>query len=356
MSLLFSPIKLNGITLKNRILVSPMCQYSAEDGFANDWHLVHLGGRAVGGAALIISEATAVSPEGRISPQDLGIWKDEHIDKLRQITDFIHQQNAYAGIQLAHAGRKASTEPPWAGNKQVSAEHGGWHPVAPSAVPFHHSEIAPLGLDRSGIENVITDFKNAAKRAVAAGFDVIEIHAAHGYLLHQFLSPLSNRREDEYGGSFENRIRLLLDIVAVIRKTIPEDMPLLVRISATDYADGGWDVEQSVQLSAILKERGVDMMDVSSGALIPGVKIPVGPGYQVDFAAQIKQETSIITGAVGLITTAEQAEEILAENKADVILMARELLRNSYFPLDASMQLDGDAEYPLQYERAKPKR
>lgn len=354
MSLLFTPLPIKDIILKNRIIVSPMCQYSATDGFANDWHLVHLGSRAVGGAALIITEATAVSPEGRISPEDLGLWKDEHIDKLRQITSFIHQQNAFVGIQLAHAGRKASTVAPWKGNRQVAIEDGGWHTVAPSAIAYRDSDTLPVALDENGIEKVISDFKEAAARAVMAGYDVVEIHAAHGYLLHQFLSPLSNLRKDEYGGSFDNRIRLLQEVVAAIQSVLKPGMPLFVRISATDWADGGWEIEQSVQLSAVLKTQGVDLMDVSTGALVSGVRIPIEPGYQVPFATQIKKETGILTGAVGLITTAEQAEAILTEGKADAIFLARELLRDPYFPLHAATSLQQDAAYPVQYERAKP--
>lgn len=354
MSILFSPLNIRGITLKNRIIVSPMCQYSSVDGFANDWHLVHLGSRAVGGAALIISEATAVSAEGRISPGDQGIWKDEHIEKLKQITDFIHLQQAYAGIQLAHAGRKASTEAPWKGNKQIAVADGGWQTLAPSAIAYRDADDAPLALDKKGIEKVISDFQVAAKRAVAAGYDVIELHAAHGYLLHQFLSPLSNKREDEYGGSFENRIKLLLEVIVAVQQVMREDMPLFVRISATDWADGGWDEAQSVRLSAILKNKGVDLMDVSSGALVSGVRIPIHPGYQVPFAEQIRKETGILTGAVGLITTASQAEAILSEGKADAVLLARELLRDPYFPLHAAHELNVEMPYPPQYERAKP--
>lgn len=354
MSLLLSPLSIGGLTLKNRIIVSPMCQYSSQDGFANDWHLVHLGSRAVGGAALIIAEATAISPEGRISPDDQGIWKDEHIEKLKQITDFIHQQNAYAGIQLAHAGRKASTTAPWKGNNQIALNEGGWQTVAPSAIAYREADDAPVALNTGGIEKVKTDFKNAAKRAVAAGYDVIELHAAHGYLLHQFMSPLSNAREDEYGGSFENRIRLLLEVVELVQSEMSENMLLFVRISATDWADGGWEIEQSVQLSFILKDRGVDLIDVSTGALVSGVRIPIFPGYQVSFAERIKKDTGILIGTVGLITTAQQAEDILAEGKADVILLARELLRDPYFPLHAATILGDDPVYPPQYERAKP--
>jgi 2,4-dienoyl-CoA reductase-like NADH-dependent reductase (Old Yellow Enzyme family) len=354
MSLLLSPLSIKGLTLKNRIIVSPMCQYSSEDGFANDWHLVHLGSRAVGGAALIISEATAISPEGRISPDDQGIWKDEHIEKLKQITNFIHQQNAHAGIQLAHAGRKASTTAPWKGNKQIALSDGGWKTVAPSAIAYRDTDDVPIALDKDGIEKVKTDFRDAAKRAVAAGYDVIEIHAAHGYLLHQFLSPLSNKREDEYGGSFENRIRLLLEVVAFIQSEMEESMLLFVRISATDWADGGWDIEQSVRLSSILKDKEVDLIDVSTGALVSGVRIPISPGYQVPFAERIKKDTGILIGTVGLITTAQQAEDILVEGKADVILLARELLRDPYFPLHAATILGDEPAYLPQYERAKP--
>ncbi|MFA6057405.1 MAG: NADH:flavin oxidoreductase/NADH oxidase [Taibaiella sp.] len=354
MSLLLSPLSIKGLTLKNRIIVSPMCQYSSQDGFANDWHLVHLGSRAVGGAALVISEATAISPEGRISPDDQGIWKDEHIEKLKQITDFIHQQNAYAGIQLAHAGRKASTTAPWKGNNQIAIKDGGWQTVAPSAIAYREADDVPVALDKDGIEKVKTDFKNATKRAVAAGYDVIELHAAHGYLLHQFLSPLSNAREDEYGGSFENRIRLLLEVIELVHSEMNENMLLFVRISATDWADDGWDIEQSVRLAAILKDNGVDLMDVSTGALVSGVRIPIFPGYQVSFAERIKKDIGILTGTVGLITTAQQAEDILAKGKADVILLARELLRDPYFPLHAATILGDDSAYPPQYERAKP--
>lgn len=356
MSLLFSPLSIKGLVLKNRIVVSPMCQYSAEDGFANDWHLVHLGSRAVGGAALVIAEATAVSPEGRISPDDQGLWKDEHIAKLKQITDFIHQQHAYAGIQLAHAGRKASTAAPWKGNHQIRIAEGGWQTVAPSAIPFRDTDEPPLMLDKGGIRKVIGDFAAAAERAVSAGYDVIELHAAHGYLLHQFLSPLSNHRTDEYGGSLENRSRLLLDVVAAVQEKMKPHMPLFVRISATDWAPGGWDIEQSVALSAMLADKGVDLVDVSTGGLVTGVRIPVEPGYQVPFAERIRKETGVLTGTVGLITGAQQAEQILEDGQADVILMARELLRDPYFPLHAATQLGDEPAYLPQYERAKPGR
>lgn len=354
MSYLFSPLAIRGIELKNRIIVSPMCQYSAVDGYANDWHLVHLGSRAVGGASLVITEATAVSPEGRISPDDLGIWKDEHIEGLKRITAFVRQQNAFAGIQLAHAGRKASTTAPWKGNNQISIADGGWQTVAPSALAYRGQDMLPQALTEEDIRKVVVDFKAAAGRAVTAGFDVIEIHAAHGYLLHQFMSPLSNRREDQYGGSFGNRIRLLLEVVAAIRSEIKEPVPLFVRISATDWAEGGWDIAQSVQLAGLLKLTGVDLIDVSTGALVTGVRIPIYPGYQVPFAEQVRKETGILTGAVGLITTAQQAEDILKEGKADAVFMARELLRDPYFPIHAAAALGEDPYYPPQYERAKP--
>lgn len=355
MSVTFAPLAIKGITLRNRIIVSPMCQYSATDGYANDWHLVHLGSRAVGGAALVIQEATAVSPEGRISPEDLGIWQDGHIEKLQQITTFIKAQGAYAGIQLAHAGRKASTAAPWKGMQQIAESEGGWKAVAPSALPFREADVPPLALDEAGIQKVQYDFKAAAVRAVKAGYDVIELHAAHGYLIHQFLSPLTNKREDRYGGSFENRTRLLLEIVAAVREVIPGTMPLFVRISATDWAEEGWSLEDSVQLTRILKENGVDLIDVSTGGLVTGVRIPLEPGYQVPFAAGIKKQTGMLTGAVGLITDAVQIEEILVKEDADVVLLARELLRDPYFPMHAAKALGEDYTFPVQYERAKPK-
>lgn len=352
MANLFSPLRIKSVTLRNRIVVSPMCQYSSVDGFATDWHLVHLGSRAVGGAGLIISEATAVSPEGRISPDDLGIWKDEHIEKLAQITAFIKSEGAVAGIQLAHAGRKASTYAPWKGSGQVP--EGAWQTVAPSPVGFSAKDALPLELDQAGIDKVVDDFGTAAARSLKAGFEVLEIHAAHGYLVHQFLSPLSNIRTDEYGGSFENRIRLLLEIVEKVRSEWPEELPIFVRISATDWAEGGWNEEESVQLTKILKEKGVDVIDVSTGGLIPGVKIPLGPAYQLPFAKKIKEETGILTGTVGLITGVEQANSILEREEADLILMARELLRNPYLPLNAAAELEADQAWPAQYQRAKP--
>lgn len=352
-SKLFSPLSIKTITLKNRIAISPMCQYSAIDGFANDWHLVHLGSRAIGGAGLIIQEATSVSPEGRISPEDLGLWKDEQIEKLQQINSFIVSQNSVPGIQLAHAGRKASAASPWNGGRRVAIDQGGWNTVAPSAVAYHENEEVPLALDKTGIQKVITDFKSATKRAVKAGFQVMEIHAAHGYLMHQFLSPLSNFRTDEYGGSFENRIRLTLEVLEAVQSEWPENLPLLVRISASDWAEGGWNLEESIQLSKILKEKGVDLIDVSSGGAVSHQQIPLGPNYQVAFAESIKKEAGIPTGAVGLITEAAQAEEIIASGKADLILFARESLRNPNLGLTFAHELEAEIAWPKQYERAK---
>lgn len=353
-SQLFSPLTIKDITLKNRIVISPMCQYSSIDGFANNWHLVHLGSRASGGAGLIIQEATAVSPEARISPSDLGIWKDEHIEKLKTINEFIVSQNSIPGIQLAHAGRKASVSAPWEGNKKLDFAHGGWQTVSASAIPYHDGEpFLPEALDKNGIQKVISDFKAATKRVVEAGYQVLEIHGAHGYLLHQFLSPLTNIRTDEYGGSFENRIRFTLEIVEAVQTEWPSDLPLFVRISATDWAEGGWNPDESLQLSKILKEKGVDLIDVSSGGLVSHQKIAIGPGYQVPFAEKIKKEANIQTGAVGLITEAKQAEEILNNGQADLILFARESLRNPNLPLDFAKELNDDIQWPKQYERAK---
>ncbi|WP_035560772.1 NADH:flavin oxidoreductase/NADH oxidase [Hymenobacter sp. IS2118] len=352
---LFEPLTLRGITLKNRIVVSPMCQYSSVDGFANDWHLVHLGGRAVGGAGLIISEAAAVSPEGRISPDDLGIWKDEHVPMLQRINAFITAQGSVPGIQLAHAGRKASTYTSWKGAGVVPESDGGWPVVGPSAVAFADDYAQPTALDTAGIQKVIADFRAAAARSLAAGFQVVELHAAHGYLLHEFLSPLSNHRTDAYGGSFENRIRLLLEVTAATREVWPENLPLLVRISATDWTEGGWNADESVQLAALLKTRGVDLIDCSTGGNVPKAPIPVGPGYQVEFAERIKAEAGILTGAVGLITTPAEAEAVLANGQADLVLLAREFLREPYFPLLAAHELGAEMPWPVQYERGKPR-
>ncbi|GAA4340059.1 NADH:flavin oxidoreductase/NADH oxidase [Mucilaginibacter gynuensis] len=354
MSKLFSPITIKNITFRNRIVVSPMCEYSATDGFANHWHLVHLGAMAVGGAGLIITEAAAVSPEGRISPSDLGIWKDEQIEKLKEITGFIQEHGAVAGIQLAHAGRKASHTEPWNGGKLIpSADPSGWQTVSVSPVPFAAGTEAPVELDKAGIDKVIADFKAATLRAIEAGFKLVEVHAAHGYLIHQFLSPLTNKRTDEYGGSFENRIRLLLQVVDAVNEVWPADLPLFVRISATDWADGGITIDDSVQLARVLKDKGVDLIDSSTGGIMPGIKIPVKPGYQVEFAEAIKQQAAILTGAVGLITEAKQAEAILQAEQADLIVMARELLRDPHFPLRAAHELGDDIKWPVQYERAK---
>jgi len=353
MSKLFAPLSIKSITLRNRITISPMCQYSSEDGFANDWHLVHLGSRAVGGAGLIIQEATAVSPEGRITPADLGLYKDEQIEKLKSITTFIHQQGAVAGIQLAHAGRKASCARPWDGGKQIREAEGGWKTVSASEISFNPDDDSPQILDENGIKKVSADFKAAAKRALIAGYKVIEIHAAHGYLIHQFLSPLSNHRADIYGGSFENRIRLLIEIIKEVQTVWPQTLPLFIRISATDWVEGGWNIDESVQLSSILKDKGVDLIDCSSGGLVPHARIPVGPGYQVAFAERIRKETGILTGAVGMITDAQQAETILEKAQADLIIIARASLREPYFALHSSKVLGTDINWPVQYQRAK---
>ncbi|TWR27765.1 NADPH dehydrogenase NamA [Mucilaginibacter achroorhodeus] len=354
MANLFSPLKIKNIELKNRVVVSPMCQYSSTDGFANNWHLVHLGSFATGGASLIITEATAVSPEGRISFADLGIWKDEHIDKLKEITSFIEEHGAFAGVQLAHAGRKASHEQPWNGDKQILPDHAnGWETVAPSSIPFKTEEVAPKELDKAGIEKVIADFKSAAERSLKAGFKVIEIHAAHGYLINQFLSPLSNQRTDEYGGSLENRSRLLLQVVDAINGVWPADLPLFVRISASEWVDGGWTIDDSIALAKLLKPKNVDLIDCSSGGNTAGARIAVKPGYQVEFAEEVKENADILTGAVGLITEPKQADEIIKNGQADVVLLAREMLRDPHFALRAAHQLGYEVKWPVQYERAK---
>ncbi|ASU33218.1 NADPH dehydrogenase NamA [Mucilaginibacter xinganensis] len=350
---LFSPIKIKDIEFKNRLVVSPMCEYSAEDGFANNWHLVHLGSRAVGGAALIITEATAVSPEGRISYGDLGIYKDEHIEKLKEITDFIHANGSVAGMQLAHAGRKASHELPWKGNAQIASDHpNGWKSFAPSAIPFVPEEEAPVELDKAGIEKIKADFKDAAARALAAGFKVIELHGAHGYLIHEFLSPLSNHRTDEYGGSFENRIRFLLEIIETVKEVWPAQHPLFVRISASDWTEGGWTADDSSALAKVLLNKGIDLVDCSSGGNVLA-RIPLKPGYQVEFAEKVKKETGMLTGAVGLITEPKQADEIIQTGQADLVIMAREFLRDPHFPLRAAFELGHEVKWPVQYERAK---
>jgi 2,4-dienoyl-CoA reductase-like NADH-dependent reductase (Old Yellow Enzyme family) len=355
-SKLFSSLKLAGITFPNRIVVSPMCEYSAVDGFASDWHLVHLGSRAVGGAGLIITEAAAVSPEGRITPNDLGFWKDEHVPAWKRIVDFLHSQGTRAGIQLAHAGRKASMSRPWEGPERVKpVSEGGWANVlAPSAVPFADHYAKPEAIDAAGIARLIQAFQDAARRALNAGFDVIEIHSEHGYLLHEFLSPLSNLRTDEYGGSLENRARPLIAVVDAVREVWPLDLPLFVRISATDWAEGGWDLNQSIALAKLLKPRGVDLIDVSSGGLVSTAKIPFGPGYQTEFAEEIREQAQIPTGAVGMITGTAQAEHILLTGQADLVFLAREMLRDPYWPLHAAQELHDVASWPPQYLRAAP--
>jgi 2,4-dienoyl-CoA reductase-like NADH-dependent reductase (Old Yellow Enzyme family) len=355
MSRLFSPLQIRNVTLRNRIVMSPMCQYSARDGFASDWHMTHYGSRAVGGAGLILFEATAVVAEGRISPGDLGLWSDDHISSLGSIVSFIHSQNSVAGIQLAHAGRKASCAIPREGAKQLDENHGGWQTVAPSAIPFQPGERAPMMLDGEGIKNIVISFQAAAVRAKAAGFRVAEIHSAHGYLLQEFLSPLSNRRTDEYGGSFQNRIRLLVEVADGVRAVWPEDNPLFVRISSTEWTEGGWTPEESVMLAEILKGHGVDLIDCSSGGNVHNAVIPSGPGYQVPFSEMVRKR-GILTGAVGMINGARQAETILDDGKADLIFMGRELLRNPYFPLMAAGELGEEVSWPGQYMRANVKK
>ncbi len=350
---LFSPLQIKGITLKNRIVVSPMCQYSATDGFVDDWHFVHLGSRAVGGAGLIITEAMSVSPEGRISAGDLGLWKDEHIAPIRRITDFIHQHGSVAGVQLAHAGYKASSAEPWLGGNYISTEEGGWQPVSPSATLLSDQKTYSKELTKTDIEQIIDDFKLAAKRAIEAGFKVIEIHAAHGYLLNEFLSPVANKRTDEFGGSFENRSRALMMVIEAVKEVVPAETPLFVRISASDWRTDGWKIEDSVRLSALLKEIGVDLIDCSSGGFVAPKEIPIAPNYQVPFAEEIKAKVGIKTGAVGLITSAEQANEIIRSGKADLVFLAREFLRNPYFPQNAAQELGFDIELPNQYLRGK---
>ena len=357
MSQLFTPLRLRALEVRNRVWVSPMCQYSAVDGVPNDWHLVHLGSFARGGAGLVFTEATAVTPEGRISPEDTGLWNDEQQAAWARIVEFVHGQGARAAIQLAHAGRKGSTLAPWDGHGPVADSDGGWQPVAPSAVPFPGLREDPRELASQEIADVVAAFAAAAERSLAAGFDLLEIHAAHGYLLHEFLSPLSNLRTDEYGGSFENRVRLMLEVVDAVRSAVPDQTPVVVRISATDWTVGGWTVEDSVRLGALLREHGVDLVDVSSGGNVARAAITVGPGYQVDFARRIRTESAIPTGAVGMITEPKQAEEILTGESADVVLLARALLRDPHWALRAAHELgvaDGEGvAWPRQYQRAK---
>ncbi|QAU23093.1 NADH:flavin oxidoreductase/NADH oxidase [Dyella sp. M7H15-1] len=349
---LFEPYSQRSVTLRNRIVISPMCQYSAVDGVPNHWHFTHLGSRAVGGAGAVIAEATAVSPEGRISAYDTGIWNDAQREAWRPIAAFIEAQGAVAGVQLGHAGRKASVFRPWEGGGSLGADQGAWRTVAPSAIPFDAHWHMPQALDAEGIRKVIADFRAAALRAQQAGFKLIELHGAHGYLLHQFLSPLSNHRHDEYGGGFEHRTRLVREVIAAVREVWPVELPLWLRISATDWADGGWSIDESVRLAGELGAWGVDLVDVSSGGLVPHVKIPVGSGYQVPFAARIRQEASIATGAVGLITEPAQADGIIAGGAADVVLIARASLRDPYFPHRAAQELGASMHAPEQYQRA----
>jgi 2,4-dienoyl-CoA reductase-like NADH-dependent reductase (Old Yellow Enzyme family) len=352
MPALLTSLTIREVTFRNRIGVSPMCQYSSQDGFANDWHLVHLGSRAAGGAGLVMMEATAVEARGRISPQDQGIWKDEHIEMLARIAAFIRQQGAAAGIQLAHAGRKASTQRPWDGHGMVPVEAGGWQPVAPSALPFDPAAPPPAALTTAEIAGLAEAFAAAARRALHAGFQVAEIHGAHGYLIHEFLSPLSNHRTDEYGGSFENRIRFALEVARAVRAAWPENLPLFTRLSASDWVEGGWTLDESVELSRSLKALGVDLIDCSSGGLAPQQKIALGPGYQVPFAERIRREAGVMTAAVGMITTPQQAEEIVQSGQADLVLLAREFLRDPYFALHAGQALGEKAAPPVQYQRA----
>lgn len=354
MASLFDTFVLRGVRLRNRIGVSPMCQYSSVDGFADDWHLVHLGSRAVGGAGLVITEATAVSREGRISPNDLGLYDDRHADMLARITRFISAQGAVPGIQLAHAGRKASTSRPWEGGKPLPASAGGWEPIGPSAIPFDPGSPRPKAMDAGLMQSVREEFRLAALRASRAGFEWLEIHAAHGYLLHSFLSPISNQRTDAYGGPFENRIRFPLEVVRAVREAWPDDKPLAVRLSCTDWVEGGWDIGDSIALSALLKEAGTDLVDCSSGGSVPHATVPAGPGYQVPFSARIRQEAGIATSAVGLIASPEQAEEIIADEQADLVFLAREFLRDPYWPLRHAQVKAGERTPPppVQYARA----
>jgi 2,4-dienoyl-CoA reductase-like NADH-dependent reductase (Old Yellow Enzyme family) len=351
---LFEAISLRGVTLSNRIAVSPMCEYSSENGLANQWHLVHLGTRAVGGASLVFTEAAAVSPEGRISPQDLGMWSEAHAQAMEPVVRFVHSQGSVAGIQLAHAGRKASTLRPWDGNGRLEIANGGWQPVAPSDIAFSPEYPMPREASPDDIAGIVRSFADAARYALAAGFEVVEVHAAHGYLLHEFLSPLSNHRQDEYGGSFQNRARLLLEVVAAVRQVWPERLPLFVRISATDWVEGGWTADDSVELARLIKPEGVDLIDCSSGGNVARAPLGVGPGYQTLFAERIRREAEIATGTVGMITSPAQADHIIRTEQADLVLLAREMLRDPYWPLHAAQALGHVATWPVQYLRAAP--
>lgn len=354
---MLSPLAIRGVTLRNRIVVSPMCQYCAHEGLADDWHLVHLGSRAVGGAGMVFVEATAVTRDGRISPGDMGIWTDDHVEPLARIARFVERMGSVPAIQLAHAGRKASCDAPWSGGESLKTpEQGGWPVVGPSAIPFRKGDPVPTPLDQAGIDSLVDAFAAAAQRALRAGFRVLEIHAAHGYLLHEFLSPLTNRRTDDYGGSLENRMRLVLRLTKTLRGLMPAELPLFVRISATDWVEGGWEIEQSVALARRLKELGVDLIDVSSGAIVPVAKIPVGRGFQVPLARQIRAEAGIATGAVGLITEAQHANEIITSGDADLVFLAREMLREPYWALKAQQELGEEPSWPIQYGYAVKRR
>ncbi|MGD9724461.1 MAG: NADH:flavin oxidoreductase/NADH oxidase [Pirellulales bacterium] len=354
---LLSPLTIRGVTLRNRIVMSPMCQYIAKEGMADDWHLVHIGSRAVGGVALAIVEATAVTRDGRITQGDLGIWSDAHVEPLARIARFVHSQGAVAGIQLAHAGRKASCDVPWNGGAGLlTPAAGGWEVVGPSAVAFDAGNPVPKALDEAGIEAIVAAFEAGTRRALAAGFRLIEIHAAHGYLLHEFLSPLSNRRADDYGGSLENRLRLTLRVAGAVRRLVPADLPVFARISATDWAEGGWDADQSVVLACRMKELGIDLIDVSSGGLVPKARIPVSKGYQVPFARKIRDEAGVMTGAVGLITEASHANEIVTGGDADLVSLARELLREPYWAVQAQQELGAEPSWPISYGYAVKRR
>ncbi len=350
---LFSPLTLRGVTFRNRVFVSPMCQYCATDGVPNDWHYVHIGSRAVGGAGLVMAEATAVTPEGRISPADIGLWNDSQAAAFARISAFIASQGAIPGMQLAHAGRKASTAPPWKGGHPVAAGAGGWRPVAPSPIPFAPGHPIPLELSTGEVDQLVKGFADAAGRALQAGFKVVEVHMAHGYLLHEFLSPLSNHRNDEYGGPLKARLNFPLKVAAAVRRVWPDSLPVFIRISATDWVDGGWDLEQSIAFAQKLRETGVDLIDCSSGGMVPDAKIPAGPGFQVPFSAAIRRQAQIATGTVGLITHAQQAEQILVCEDADAVFLGRAMLRDPYWPLHAAKELGADVPWPVQYERAK---
>jgi 2,4-dienoyl-CoA reductase-like NADH-dependent reductase (Old Yellow Enzyme family) len=350
----FDPLSIREITLSNRVVVSPMCQYSSQDGFASDWHLVHLGSRAIGGASLVFTEATAVTPEGRISTEDLGLWKDAHIEFLARIVRFLKSQGTVPGMQLAHAGRKGSTQKPWVGSSKIAIEDGGWVPVAPSAVAFSDHYPMPRSLAKEEIRAVVDAFAAAARRARDAGFLVLELHAAHGYLMHEFFSPLSNFRTDEYGGSFENRTRIGREVVTAVRKVWPENLPLFIRISATDWKEGGWDLDQAVELAKQLKPLGVDLVDCSSAGLVVDQKIVAGPCFQVPFSERIRRDANVLTATVGLIETKEQVTDILAKGQADLVFMAREFLRDPYWPLRAAREMKQKISWPAQYLRAAP--